>query len=46
MNLSSVYKKARKSIIQSDVKSEPTTEELIERGFVPQNKCNLVTLRL
>ena len=37
MNLSSIYKKARKSIIQADVKSEPTTEELIERGFVPQN---------
>ena len=37
MNLSSIYKKARKSIIQGDVKSEPTTGELIERGFVPQN---------
>jgi hypothetical protein len=37
MNLSSIYKKARKSIIQADVKSEPTTEELIERGFAPQN---------
>ena len=37
MNLSSIYKKARKSIVQGAVKSEPTTEELIERGFVPQN---------
>ena len=43
MNLSSIYKKARKSIMQVDIKSEPKTGELIERGFAPQNNRTDIT---